>query len=584
MKKIMLFCCVAIISAAYGQNTSFVKYITNKNARLVIPTNKVIINVPSSVNKQDAALDLEAKNYLLKNTKELLFNEVSLKLTNSFKSLIGTHFQFIQMYRGAVIFQSNIKISLNNNHEIINIVNDLVDLTNIKLPKYSINENEIWAFDGTELIPSTTKIVGNKEQIISTSNMLIYEYTKSVGSGKKDTSVWVKLFNPDPLTTARSPYVAPYLNYNKQDSPALNNERKDVELNLIYDDFDQTFIAENKYVLIQDIFGPLASPFALKNKDSLVVTRNTDIFKQEMVMYHIDRYQNYLQGIGINNLQNKIKIDPIGGFGEDSRFEFSGPEPFLIFAVGGIPDAEDADVIIHEYTHALSFYAAPNTIEGEERIGIDEGNCDIMAAIYSRKLSDYNWRDIFNWDGNTWGGRTTLNTKNYKDDYKNERYALSLIWSGAVTDIAEQIGLDTTVKLLYAAIASLQTNMTIPTFAQLFIQADSILFNKKNTYIINNSFYNRKIIQTLSLNEKIDASSIKILNTQGFASENELLSIQVPASNFNVSIYNLQGKEIYTLKNQKLEASINPNELTQGIYILNITVGNTNFNYKIAKY
>jgi hypothetical protein len=586
MKKNTLIFLMVLSSIANAQILTTTQYLNNKKANLFIPNKSIkIVTETNSINESDDYL-LPIKTYLLNNINELKINNGNVKLDYVYESTIGKHYQFKQTYNGSEVYQSNLKITVNANNEIVNIINDLSDLRTIKLPNGVLNEKEFWVFNGSDLIPSTSKTIGNKEQLISLSNILLHENIKSVGKGKKDTSVIVKLFNPDPLTTARSPYVAPYLNYNKQDSPAINNERKNVQLNLIYDDEEKSFIAENKYVLIQDIFGPTAAPFSLKNKDSLVVTRNTDIFKQEMAMYHIDQYQNNIQNIGINNLQTQIKIDPIGGFGEDSRFEYSGPEPYLIYAVGGIPDAEDADVITHEYTHAMGFYIAPNTIEGEERIGIDEGNCDIMAAIYSRKLSDYEWRTIFNWDGNqTWSGRTTLNTKNYIDNYVNERYALSSIWSAAVTDFAEQIGLDTTTKLLFASMASYQTNMTIPTFAQLFIQADSILFNKQNAYIIKNSFFNRKLIPSLSINENFDKSLIKILNSQGFASSNESLVVQIPSiDNFDITIFNLQGKVIIKYKNQSVKTEINSNLFTQGIYILNISSGNKSYNYKIAKY
>jgi hypothetical protein len=257
-----------------------------------------------------------------------------------------------------------------------------------------------------------------------------------------------------------------------------------------------------------------------------------------------------------------------------------------LLGIGGIPDAEDADVITHEYSHAVAFYIAPNTIDGEERIGIDEGNADIMAVLYSRKLSDYNWRKVFNWDGNeSWNGRNTLNTKNYLNDFVLQRYSLGNIWSGAVTDIAEEIGIDTTVTLLLTAMASLQTNMTIPQFANLFIQADSILFNKYHYGSIKNSFVNRKIINGLSAEELLDENFLKITNTIGFANANEFLSIQIPSSQkYKVSVTDIQGKEIMFLDNQFESTNISPIGFNPGLYILNITIGNKNFNYKIIKY
>lgn len=585
MKKLAIVLGLLIGQIVQAQNTEFVNYLKNKKAKLIMANgSSVLPNSNSTLAKQNIELSQLAKQYLLDNLTELKLSNVDLELVHTYKSLVGTHYQFIQTYLGTKVYQSNVKIAINNYGQVINIVNDLVDLRNISLPTSEIGTNQIWVFNGAKLVVANKQIVGNKEQYFDVDNQLLFENIKSLKAGK-DTNALVKIFNPDPLTTARSQYVAPYLNYNKLDTPSLNNERKDLILNLKLDSIGN-FVAENDYVLVKDVMGPIAEPFVVRYKDSLLVKRNTDIFKQEMALYHINQYQNYIQSLGFKNLKNQLWVDPLGDFGEDSRFEFSTENPYILLGIGGIPDAEDADVITHEYTHAVAFYIAPNTIDGEERIGIDEGNADIMAVLYSRKLSDYNWRKVFNWDGNeTWNGRNTLNTKNYLNDFVLQRYSLGNIWSGAVTDIAEEIGIDTTVTLLLTAMASLQTNMTIPQFANMFIQADSILYNKYHYGSIKNSFVNRKIINGLSTEELLNGNFIKITNTIGFAQDNELLTIQIPSSQkYKVSVTDIQGKEIMFFDNQFESTNISPIGFNRGLYILNISIGNKNFNYKIIKY
>lgn len=585
MKKLAIVLGLLIGQIVQAQNTEFVNYFKNKKARLIMANaSSVLTNTKTVVAKQNTDLSQLAKQYLLDNLTELKLSNVDLELVHTYQSLVGMHYQFTQTYLGSKVYQSNVKIAINNYGQVINVVNDLVDLRNISLPTSEISTNQIWAFNGAKLVVANKQIVGNKEQYFDVDNQLLFENIKSLKAGK-DTNAIVKIFNPDPLTTARSLYVAPYLNYNKLDTPSLNNERKDLILNLKLDSIGN-FVAENDYVLVKDVMGPIAEPFVVRYKDSLLVKRNTNIFKQEMALYHINQYQNYIQSLGFKNLKNQLWVDPLGDFGEDSRFEFSTENPYILLGIGGIPDAEDADVITHEYTHAVAFYIAPNTIDGEERIGIDEGNADIMAVLYSRKLSDYNWRKVFNWDGNeTWNGRNTLNTKNYLNDFVLQRYSLGNIWSGAVTDIAEQIGIDTTVTLLLTAMASLQTNMTIPQFANMFIQADSILYNKYHYGSIKNSFVNRKIINGLSTEELLNVNFIKITNTIGFAQDNELLTIQIPSSQkYKVSVTDIQGKEIMFFDNQFESTNISPIGFNRGLYILNISIGNKNFNYKIIKY
>lgn len=587
MNKLFTFLLISTSIWGNAQQSTFNQYLKNKKALLLFPesTNQ-LTNAALSKTKVDMAT--LAKQTLLTTIPELQIENSNLKLVHSYQSLVGTHFQFVQTYLETEIYLSNIKIALNEYGSVINIISNLSDLRGIKkLPKEPLVSNLFWICDGQQLVAAKKQIENNKEQIFDVNNTLVYEQIKSLSKGKKDTNVMVKLFNPDPLTTARSAYVAPYLNYNKMDTPSLNNQRKDVNLNLVFNDSSNSFMAENKYVLIKDLFAPSIPPFNIYNISNLTVTRATDVFKQEMAMFHIAQYQNYIQSLGFNNLQRQLWVDALGDFAESSRFEFSGSEPYLILAVGGIPDAEDADVITHEYTHAIGYFIAPNTADGEERIGIDEGNADIIAVIYSLKLSDYNWRKVFSWDGNeTWNGRSTLNNKNYKTDFALARYQIGDIWSGAVTDIAEDIGIDNTVKILLTSMASYQNNMTLPQFAKIFIQSDSILFQKKHFGPISNSFATkRSIIEPLSVKDNTEPIPVSFINTQGFANNNESLQINVPiAEFFNIDITTIEGKTIQQFTHLKNSVILNPNDYKSGIYLVKVSAGNKTIVQKIIKY
>lgn len=583
MKK--LFTAITLMSGLLlqAQQNNCSNYIKQKTAALSIP--EATFSNTIAANKMAMPMADVAKQILLNTIPELQADNVDLKLQHTYQSLVGTHYQFIQTYQNKEVYQSNIKIALNSQGQTINILNNLSDLRNVKSSNtQSLTGSSLWIFDGSKLINANKRIAGNTEQIIDQDNNVLYQQIKSLNKGPVDTTVTVKLFNPDPLTTARSPYVAPYLNYNKVDTPALNNERKNVLLPLQYNDSGQ-FVAANKYVLIKDIFAPFVDPFKLNNISNLTVTRNTDIFKQEMAMYHISQYQNIIQNVGVSNLQNQLWVDALGDMTENSRFEYTDTNPYMILAIGGIPDSEDADVITHEYTHAIGYYISPNTSDGEERIGIDEGNADIMAVLYSLKLSDYNWRKVFNWDGNeTWNGRNTLNTKNYKNDFTLERYALGAIWSGAITDVAETIGIDNTIKLLLTSMASYQNNMTIPQFAQVVLQNDSILFNKAHYTALTNSFIQRNIINPTSVDNIQGQLPVQFINTAGFANNNERLQINLPVIQaFNVDVINLEGKSVYRLNNQHQSASLNASDFQSGFYFIKVSAGDKLFVQKIIK-
>ena len=75
-------------------------------------------------------------------------------------------------------------------------------------------------------------------------------------------------------------------------------------------------------------------------------------FKEVMVYYHIDRVHRYIQELGFNNIVNHpIEVNIDGR--QDDNSEYSPGTKSLTFGVGGVDDAEDAEIILHEYGHAI---------------------------------------------------------------------------------------------------------------------------------------------------------------------------------------------------------------------------------------
>lgn len=78
-----------------------------------------------------------------------------------------------------------------------------------------------------------------------------------------------------------------------------------------------------------------------------------------MIYQVIDSNQHYIQSLGIGDIYKKqIRVDPHGYNGE----ELSAYDPiknYLVFGEGDVGDAEDADIILHEYGHAIQVAQAP---------------------------------------------------------------------------------------------------------------------------------------------------------------------------------------------------------------------------------
>ena len=89
----------------------------------------------------------------------------------------------------------------------------------------------------------------------------------------------------------------------------------------------------------------------------------------------------------------------------DNSF-FSPATRKITYGSGGIDDAEDADVILHEYGHAIQDAQVPGFGAGNQAGSIGEGFGDFWAAVMSALSPDTTNADdvcIFDWDGVGWG-------------------------------------------------------------------------------------------------------------------------------------------------------------------------------------
>ncbi len=138
------------------------------------------------------------------------------------------------------------------------------------------------------------------------------------------------------------------------------------------------------------------------------VRRAKDRFEGLMAYFHVDRAQRYIQRLGFHGqsgINDHTQVVVADAFREDNSF-FSPATRRIKYGSGGVDDAEDADVILHEYGHAIQDSQQPGFGSGLQGGAIGEGFGDYWAAAMSSRSPGTRNRDnvcIFDWDGVTWG-------------------------------------------------------------------------------------------------------------------------------------------------------------------------------------
>lgn len=431
-----------------------------------------------------------------------------LRLRDRIESPGGWHYNFEQTWQGVPIYMAQIKATLTKSMRFMHLLNNLQSFAGTPamhqrsdaqvaalLParldegqsdfRILENQRQFLLVDGT-LVPCH-RVVYNAntmgwELLLADDDLHellrrdLAAYRKPLSITTADTTGFGMVFNPDPLTTSGQLYGAPYSDNADADTPELNAQRRSVTLRDITWDGTK-FVLTGAYVDITDAESPTGAP-ATSPDGNFNFTRSQQGFEDVMVYYHLDTMQRYIQSLGFMNLQNSpLQADPHGVNNTDnSHYVSLGANSRLGFGEGGVDDAEDADVIIHEYGHAISDAGSPGSNAGFERQGQDEGLGDYFAASYSKGISYTFWKNTFTWDGHNefWPGRSASNPTLYPPG-GNDIYLYGEIWASVLMEVYDIIGKGNSDKTVLQSLYSNAPNILLSDAALVIYDADSML-------------------------------------------------------------------------------------------------------------
>jgi hypothetical protein len=179
-------------------------------------------------------------------------------------------------------------------------------------------------------------------------------------------------------------------------------------------------------------------------------TRDDDRFEQVMGYYWITQSQLYLQSLGLrkpaNARQQLLRVNQYGG---DNSFYREGSGKLTItVGKGGVDDAEDGEVIVHEYGHAVQDAQVPGFGSSPEAGAIGEAFGDYLAVEVSDWVTHSTFQQpcVADWDAVSYTRgpihclRRIDGTKHYPEDIENEVHADGELWSAALWQARTAIG------------------------------------------------------------------------------------------------------------------------------------------------
>ncbi len=300
---------------------------------------------------------------------------------------------------------------------------------------------------------------------------------------KVDGEGYVWLY--DPLTASGQPYGGDYSDNDDKDNEALNRLRKKVTLQGVERGEDGLYRLNGPWVRIVGDNVP-----AEKDATMFNYLREDDRFEAVMSYYYIDESQRYIQSLNVGHPPPTV---PITVNPHATEIDLSWYEPStnsLHFGSGGIDDAEDAGIILHEYAHSVMVHHLGNYDNTGERGVLGEGFADYWAVSYRRYLMESgqvpkgDWMDVFPWDGATWGGRRADGDYHYDViqeicSIRCSTHRFGRTWAALMMKLWKEVGREIADRLHLAGFSYIGPNFTLLDMAPALLQADTDLYNGK---------------------------------------------------------------------------------------------------------
>jgi subtilisin-like proprotein convertase family protein len=227
-------------------------------------------------------------------------------------------------------------------------------------------------------------------------------------------------------------------------TPSLDDAdgfRTGVELQGLDDPSSGSLVGE--FVDLESPFDP--NPPVRDPDGEFDLGRGEDGFEAVMAYFWIDRAQRLIQDVGFDGVRDEsFPVVPLLEEEVDNAF-FDPARDAIFLGVGsqGRPDAgEDAQVIIHEYGHAVLHEQTPNLIFSDSGGAYHEAFGDVLAGLLTLGLSE-DPACLFPWFLGDFGpdgcGRRFDTDKVFPDDLVNEVHLDGEIYTGAVFDVLEAL-------------------------------------------------------------------------------------------------------------------------------------------------
>jgi Zn-dependent metalloprotease len=378
-------------------------------------------------------------------------------------SILGTHYLFQQTYRGLPVVDGYYAEHVRENGRIFAVTDDRKRVAGDVSTEAAIGATEaeesaarrapgvarkavlsilpgsvekgeaarlVWEVQSTSPRSDTSTLVDAQTGKVVQVRNLIKDVT---GSGR--------VFDPNPVVSLQDQTLT---DQNDADYAGLQAAYRAVALT----DLDGSGFLRGSYANVA-----LKKGAAFEPSEVFAYNRLDDRFEQVMAYYDVTQAQRYIQSLGFRNVNNEPQDLLPDQYKGDNSF-YSPSQDTITLGIGGVDDAEDADVTWHEYGHAIQDAQVPKFGHGHDAGSIGEGFGDYWAVTMSQPVNGgYEVPCVADWDSVSYTSEVPhclrrVDTNLTVADESGEIHHDGQIWSRALWDIHQKLGRTTADRII----------------------------------------------------------------------------------------------------------------------------------------
>lgn len=250
-----------------------------------------------------------------------------------------------------------------------------------------------------------------------------------------------RVFMPNPVASLQDQTLT---DQDDADYPAL----QDAYANVAMTHLDGSGYLRGHYAnVLSETGNPAYSP-----TNSFSYGRSDDRFEQVMAYYWVTETQKYIQSLGFGTGKRYAPVNEesqdlrINQWGADNSFSWDKHD-MIKLGKGGVDDGEDAEVIVHEYGHAVHDAQVPGFGSSLEAGSIGEAFGDYLAVTVTNVLAPTpDAPCVADWDAVSYTSqvphclRRIDEDMHYPEDLTGSVHSNGRMWSRALWDIRNALG------------------------------------------------------------------------------------------------------------------------------------------------